>query len=943
MRSIRIVFLLLLFAGLTGIANAQRNNDITNPGKELPFDPSVKTGKLENGLTYYIKKNTRAENRAELRLVVNAGSLLEDDDQQGLAHFVEHMAFNGTRNFEKNKLIDYLQSVGVEFGADLNAHTGFDETVYKLSVPTDKEDVFNTSLQVLRDWADGITFTGEEIDNERGVIAEELRARSGAGMRMYYQSVPVLTNHSRYADRLPIGTLDVILHSEYDAMRRYYRDWYRPDLQALVLVGDFDVEEIEAKIRKEFGSMKAPENPRERKVYQIPENKKPLAAVITDKETNDTRISIYYKREGEDVRTYEDYKASMLRTMYSGMLRQRLDEVAQSGDAPFIKAVAGIGLFLGNMDSYSLRADLKDARISDGIRALVAESERAKRFGFTPEELERYKSQMLANADFYKKEADKIPSRIYVERLIDHFTFEDPVVSEDFRYDFYEKTLPGISVDEVNAIAEQWITPSNIAIVLTAPEKIRDRLPSEKELIGLVSDSGKMELEPYKDDVAGLELMKNRPSPGILESRTYNKTVDVTTWKYKNGVTVMAKPTTFQNDIIAMNGFRPGGSSVAADSIYVSAREAGKIILESGLNGLSNTQLQKLNMGKNVSVTPYLNYYDELFRAQSNTAELERMFQMVHLYFTAPHKDEDSFGAYKERVKSMYEGAEDNPGTYFEEVISRTMLNNHLRAVPLTPEQIEKDLDLDTAYEFYRERFSNANGFTFIFAGNFDPDTIASLSEQYLASLPSDTAVQSNWKDIGQRRVKGRISKVVKKGVENKSEVDMRFTGTLEYTPEKARDLNLLAKVLKIRLTEELREKMSGVYGVRVSGFTTDRPYGWYRMQVRFTCAPENVEKLKARVLEEIDAIKEHGVSAENVNKIKKAEISHMEVSLKNDSFWISRLKRAYEYGLEMDGFLNYEEELEKLDSDYFRENAKKYFNDENYAEFILVPEKYEQ
>lgn len=908
--------------------------------RHIPVDPSVKMGKLNNGLTYYIKHNAKPKNKAELRLVINAGSVLEDEDQQGLAHFLEHMAFNGTKNFPKNELIDYLQSLGIEFGADLNAHTGYDETVYKLSVPTDTE-TFDTSLQVLRDWADGITFDDEEIDNERGVVAEELRARSGAGMRMYYKSIPVITNNSRYAERVPIGKLDVIQNSKYDAMKRFYRDWYRPDLMALVLVGDFDVIETEKKIKKLFKSIKPVKNPKERIYYEIPENQEPTVTIISDKEAKGVKVSIYIKNEERDAITLKDYKQVLLQKLYTGMLRQRLSEVALMPNAPFLSSSAGIGNFLGNMDCYYLRASLKEDNINKGIEALFTESERAKQYGFTASELERYKEYLLNNADVRRKESGKLSSKhYYIEKYVDHFTDNEPIPSDEFIYEFYKDILPTIQVDEVNKIGKQWVRKDNIAVVVNAIEKSDLVLPSEKEVIEILDSTTLKNIAPYKDDLGNMKLMAIKPKPGKIESEVYNNVIDVTTWKLANGVTVMAKPTQFQNDLISMSGFRPGGSSVAPDSLYVSARSAGRIIGLSGINDISNTDLKKLNMGKTVRVIPYINYYDELFSGSSSSKDLERMFQMLNLYFTNPNKDENVFNSNKENLKSISKDPGSSPGTFFVNRISEVMSQNHLRAIPLKEQQIENELDLDRVYNFYKDRFSSANGFTFIFVGSFELDKLKKHVAQYLGSLPSNLNKKSTWKDTGLRYANGVIKETVVKGIDDKSQVDIRFTNAFDFSVKKKEKLALLAKLLKIKLTEEMREKMSGVYGVQVSGFASDRPYDWYRMNVRFTCDPENIDKLKNKVLEEINKIKENGALEVDVNKIKEAELANAKEYLEYNSYWSSKLKSAHEYGLNPESILDYEAKINKIDSKMFKNAANTYFDMKNYAEFILIPEK---
>ncbi len=937
MKNFKIILFLLLSIGAHSLL-AQTNSFDLN--QAIPIDPTVTIGKLDNGLTYYLQKNTKLENKAELRLVINAGSILEDEDQLGLAHFVEHMAFNGTRSFKKNELIDYLQSIGVEFGADLNAHTGFDETVYKLSVPTDDAKIFDTSLQVLRDWADGITFDDVEVDAERGIVAEELRARSGAGMRMYYQSIPMLTNNSRYAKRTPIGTLDIIKNSKHDALKRFYRDWYRPDLMALVLVGDFDVAETEQKVKELFKSMKSVKNPRERVRYSIPENTNPVVSIITDAEASGVRASIYYKKQKSEIRTLRDYKQGLLQKIYTGMLRQRLSEVELLPDAPFLGARAGISTFLGDKDSYYLSTVLKEDKVSEGIEALLKESERARRYGFASSELERYKALLLNNADIYRKEAGKMSSRYYLEQYIDNFTDHKPIPGDEFKYEFYKDVLPSITISEVNKVGEQWIKNENIAVVLNAPAKESLVLPSENEVVEMLNNVTTKEIDKYNDTLGNIKLMDFKPKLGEIIETVYNERIDVTTWKLSNGVTIIVKPTQLQNDLISMRGFRPGGSSIAPDSLYVSARNAGNIVGSSGINNISKIDLKKLNMGKTVSATPYINFYDDLFSGSSSSANLERMLQMTYLYFTAPNKDEHVFSAQKARLISITKDTGASPGAVFEEEISKTMTQNHLRSISLTEKQIEEGLKLDGVYDFYKDRFSSANGFTFIFVGNIEIDTIKNLVTRYLGSLPSNTEEESSWRDIGLRYTKGIIKKTIVKGIDDKSKVDMRFTGTLDFSLDKKNQLRLLAKLLKIKLTEEMREKMAGVYGVQVSGFATDRPYSWYRMNIRFTCAPENIDKLIKKVFEEIEKIKTNGASRADLEKIKKAELANAKEGLKYNGYWISKLKSAHEYGLNPEKIVDYEAEINKLTSKDFKDAANTYFDTNNYAEFILMPEK---
>lgn len=665
-----------------------------------------------------------------------------------------------------------------------------------------------------------------------------------------------------------------------------------------------------------------------------------MATVITDKETKGVTISIYYKKQKTQVKTLKDYRQVLLQRLYTGMLRQRLSEVELASNAPFLSATAGIGKFLGNMDSYFLKAALKEDKVNEGIEALLEESERAKRFGFTPSELERYKSLLLNNADLYRKESGKVSNMYYVEQWIDHFTDNKPVPGEAFVYDFYNDILPGITVNEVNNLANEWLKDENIVIVINAIEKEGLNLPSEVEVLKMLSASKTEKIEAYEENLITTKLMDEKPSPGTVLKTYYNQAVDVTTWEFANGVTVIAKPTPFQNNLISMLGFRPGGSSNAPDSLYVSARYAGSIVAGSGINNISRIELNKLNMGKTVKVAPSINFYEELFTANSSTPDLESMLQMVHLYFTAPNKDEDVFNAYKEQSKSIAKDQGSSPTSFFDKRISEVMTQNHLRGVSLTEQQIEDELHLDEVYHFYKDRFSSANGFIFIFAGNFEIKALKQFATQYLGSLPSNLKEISSWQDIGLRRPKGLIKKTIEKGVDEKSKVVMNFTGELDYSPKKRKELTLLAKLLKIKLTEELREKMSGVYGVLVSGFANDKPYQWYRMSVQFTCAPDNTEKLIEKVFEEINKIKANGATNADLNKIKEAELANAKVNLKSNGFWIGKLKTAVEFNLNYEDILNYDSEINNLDSGYFRDAANYYFDANNYAEFILVPEK---
>ncbi|MCM5662750.1 M16 family metallopeptidase [Galbibacter mesophilus] len=927
---------LCLFIG-TAQQSKETFNDLQN---KIPFDSSVKKGTLDNGLTYYVKKNKKPSAKAELRLVINAGSILEDPDQLGLAHLIEHMAFNGTKSFKKNKLIDYLQSIGVSFGADLNAHTSFDETVYKLTVPTDNKEYFKTSIKILREWADGISFDPEEIDKERGVVAEELRARNTANARLYDQTIGAMTNNSRYADRLPIGTLDVILNSEYESVTNFYNDWYRPDLMAVIIVGDVNLDETEKMIKKQFGSLKSfHKKPRQRTKFSIPNNTKPVVKIATDIEARNVNISLYYKKNSQVQTTLKDYKNSIVRSLFSGMLKARLSEAELEIDTPILSSTAGLGNFLADKESLYIRSVLKEEQIEEGVSTLLSINENIKQHGFTISELNRYKEYLLNNALLFEKEQGKIPSKYYVEKLIDNFTYNDPFPGESFRYNFYKQFLPSITLAEVNALAKKWITNDGLTVIVKAPEKKNVAIPSEEKIKTLISETKSRNLEPYVDNLADKKIEVTINEEGSIVNKDYNKKIDVTTWELSNGVKVIAKPTMLQNDLISLHGYRPGGSSLAPDSIYVSARNAGSIIGSSGMLDISGLELEKLTMGKTVSITPYINFYEELFSGSSTAEELELMLTMLHLYFTNPNKDIKQFEAEKQRMIANTKNDTLSPDAIFDNEISKIMTNNHLRGTPITVNQLQEELDLDTAFDFYKKRFSSANGFTFIFVGSFDIEKLKTLSKKYLATLPTDRNSIKEWRDINLRRVNGIHKNTVKKGKENKAKVDLRFTGTLDYTLDRGLTVSLLGDLLRIKLTEELRENMSGVYGVQVSGFATDAPYDWYRMHVRFTCSPENKDALIEKVHDVINNIKENGASEKDVKKIVETRINRAKDGLKYNQYWSSKLKSATIYNWNPEEILDPKRGLEKVNSAYFKKAANTYFDNENYVETILLPE----
>ncbi|ETN96433.1 M16 family metallopeptidase [Zhouia amylolytica] len=929
--------MLLLGAVLVHAQTGQGYDDTS----KIPLDKSVTVGKLKNGLTYYIKRNTKPESKAQLRLVLKAGSLHEDDEQQGLAHFIEHMAFNGTNNFEKNSLIDYLQKMGVEFGADLNAHTSFHETVYKLSVPTTDEGLFDKSFLILRDWADGIVFDEEEIDAERGIILEEQRERNSVARRFYFNSLPTLTNNSRYAHRFPSGKKEVIQNFKYEDLERYYDNWYRPDLMAVIAVGDFDVAHVEKLIKKHFKTMNSAKDKSGQLEYPIPGHKDTKIVKLHDPEASKTNFSVYYKSKKSDLRSLNDLRYSIIEKLYWIMLKDRLKEKELDLNSPFLSTNAGIGSLLGDTDNYFLKASLKENKVKEGITSLFVENYRVKRNGFTKTELDRTKAYLLNYVKFVASEEDKIPSKHFVDLLTKHYSTGKPVPGKTYEYQFYKEVLPGITLEEVNELADKWIRDDNTVIVLTANKSTI--LPSNSWIKEEVDSISKAQLEPYHDSLADKQLMEELPSPGSILNTSFISSINTTIWELANGVRVIARPSNLQNGIVEMNSFRSGGSSVAEDSLFVSASNASSIVGNSGFNGISDIQIEKLNMGKIVSVTPRINFYDDLISGDCTYSNLETMLQMVYMYFTKPNKDEAVYNKVKSSLVASAKNNQNNANTVFYNTISEVMTQNHLRGKPLEYDKIKSDLSLETAFNFYKNRFASAKGFTFIFTGNFDLEKMKELIVVYLASLPVNENVSTEWRDIGLRRVKGRVKKIIYKGKEEKSKVNIRYTGVLNYSEEERYKIQTLGKILKLRLTEELREKMSGIYGVRASGFSTYVPYEWYRLNIEFSCSPSNINKLTDAVNKIIQDIKLNGVDEEDLNKIKKADINNHIEGMKFDAYWSYKFKDKIKDGKPLESILDFPDLVNSVTTEELQELAVKYFNSENYAEFVLLPEHYKK
>ena len=911
-------------------------------GTPIPNDPNVKIGKLANGLTYYIRKNTEPKNRAELYLANKIGSLMENDEQQGLAHFTEHMAFNGTKDFPKNEIINYLQKAGVRFGADLNAYTGFNETVYMLPIPTDSAALFHNGFKILANWAGKITMDGEEIDRERGVIIEEDRQRGkNAQERMSKQLLPLLLNNSRYANRLPIGKTDILNSFTHDKIKNFYADWYRPNLQAVIAVGDFDVNEVEKLIKDNFSELKNPAKPKERLSYDLPDNKEPLAKVITDAEQPYNIALVIYKQRGNTLKSTADFKKSIMYSMINSMLGTRFQEILQKGDAPFLFAQSTFGPYQGGLVPginafQTVTAAKSAADLEKAITAAVAENERMARFGFVQAELEVVKKNLAANNDKRLKEKDKTASNAFVQQYLANFLTGTSIPSMEFAHAQTIKALESITLADVNALAKTLITKENQIVVVQAPEKTKAELPTEAQILTALKNAG-TGVTAYVDNSVNKPLLEKKPVAGKVTAEKKIDAIGVTEWTLSNGVKVLLKPTDFKNDQILFTSFSKGGTSLAPENDFYSA-DMVSIIPQSGVGAFNPTQLDKLLAGNTGRAGAYVDALYQGFNGNSSPKDLETALQLVYAYATNPRKDAEIFNRSLSEYKVVIANKNASPTSLFADTVQAVLASYNKREMPASLADLEK-VSLDKAFAFYKDRFADANEQTFVFVGNFDANTIKPLIETYIGGLPSLNKPK-NFVDTGVRPPKGKVSKTVYKGLEDKATVELFIHGVFEYTAENNVQLDALKSALEIKILERLREKESGVYSPQVGLSVSKYPASHYYFNISFSCATANVEKLIAAALDEVKKIKGSGASAEDISKFKSEEQRQMELSLRNNGYWLSYLALRAKYGDDMTLLLNDKKRLEAVTVESTKANANKYLDENNFIRLVLMPEK---
>ncbi len=928
------VFASLLAVCLATTANAQ------DPKAKLPTDPDIVKGKLANGLTYYIRPNQKPEKKVELRLMVKAGAILENDDQQGLAHFMEHMNFNGTKNFQKNDLVSYLQSIGVQFGADLNAYTGFDQTVYILPIPTDKAGNLEKGFQIIEDWAHNALLTDKDIDEERGVVLEESRLGKGANDRMLKVYFPKYASGSKYAQRLPIGKDDILKTFKYEKIRSFYKDWYRPDLQAVAITGDIDTATAMKLIRQHFGGLMNPKTERPRAYEAVTPRAKPDAMVVTDKEASNSLIQIMFPHSKQmDERTIGDYAELLKREIALQMINQRLNDLAQSANPPFPFAQVYFDNLIHGYESFSAVTTFSTDGPAKAINAMTAEMLKVKNFGFNESELERAKADMMSSIEKSFNERKTTNSKDYVEEYIRNFLDDEPIPGIENEYSYYKKFIPTITVADLNTLAKKWMASNNTFSLITAPDKAELKLPTAEELLAMTQAGLNQKVEAKAEEKIASTLLAKDPTPGKIVSEQKEEGLGATTYTLSNGVKVTIKPTTFKSDEILLKGLKKGGMGNYGVADKYSAQYANDVVEAMGLGAFTPNDLEKVMAGKTATISTDLDDVTDVVNGKSTVKDFETMLQLLYLNVTGARKDEALFNAFKENSKAQVQFLSANPQVAFVDTLTKTLYNGNPLAKTRFPKLSDFDkINLDRALEIYNAEIGNADGYHFFITGNVTPEQAKPLIEKYMASLPAKNMTVAS-KDNGVRPITGDHRLDFKKGTEKKSLVIEMYYGEVPYSEDMALKAQAVAEVLNIKVIQELREKMGAIYGGGFNAAMVKEPYSRYNIVLSLPCGPENVDKLITAADAEIVSLQTKGPDQKDVDKIKSQWLEKHRASIEENKYWQDKLAAILFEGNDKAHVLQYDEWINKLTAADIQNAAKQLFGGKNKFLAIQNPE----
>jgi len=938
-----------LFAVSATVASAQ-----TAPGREtsaasvasytlqqqMPVDPEAVTGTLPNGLRYYVRANPKPAKRAELRLVVKAGSVLEDDDQQGLAHYVEHMLFEGTEHFPGQSISEFLSSLGLSLGPDANAATSYDDTQYSLRLPTDVPGVLDRAMLILQDWAHAATFDQSGIDRERQIVLSEWRMQLGAGMRTADKIQRVQLQGSRYADRTPIGKPEIIEKATREQLTRFYRDWYRPNLMAVIVVGDIDRDAIVASIKDHFSGLtgRSPERPRP--TFDVPERSDTRYAIVSDKETTGAVVELSNLRPARNQGSVGGYRDLMLDQLFADMLGDRLDELAQSEKPPFLRAAAGRGLFPTprTRDEAVMRALVATDGVTTGLDALVTELQRVARYGFTAAELARSKQTMMLGYERIVTESPDRESSSRADEYTRNFLQDEALPTIWQELAFHRRFVPEITLAEVNAQAADWFPERNRLVLLSAPDSTGVVLPTETQLAGAVKTAMSRPIKPYVDGASATALLETPPTPGAIAKTTTRADAGVTEWVLSNGATVVLKPTSLKEDQILFHASAPGGTSLASDGDFVSARVSDSAITSGGVGSLSGVALDRMLAGKALAVRPFIDEIDQGMEGGSTPQDLEAMFQLLYLRFTQPRADPTAFAAMASQAKAMLANRMASPDVAFDEAVNTALSSDNPRRRSETSATVDQ-WDLKKAMTFYKARFADASRFTFVFVGSFTIDSIKPLVEKYIASLPATHGTET-YRDLGITAPRGVVTKTVQQGIDPKAQVSLVFSGPFEYDDRHRLALRTTALLLEGRLVDTIRQQLGGTYSITTVPDTDRFPKPQYTVRIDWTCDPARTESLVSRVFQEVEFVKNTRLGPEQMALVRQTLQRQYEADSQDNRWFLSEISRAYEDGTaaNLAASLDMPKRIAALTADDIHEAAVTYLDAKNYVRVTLLP-----
>ena len=925
---------------------ADLDGEVLDLDAVLPLHEQIRKVQLDNGLTYYIRHNTEPANRATLMLVVNTGSVQEDEDQLGLAHFLEHMMFNGTERFPKQELVAYFESVGMTFGPDVNAYTSFNETVYFLEFPTDDEEIISKTFQVAEDWASRATIAADEVELERGVVIEEERLRDqDAGGRLNKQIFQFLLGGSRYEERDPIGDMEIVRNAPAETLRRFYEEWYRPELMSVIVVGDLDVDETEARIVEHFGGLSNPEGARARGEYTLPEFDDTKYLIITDPEFPRTLSWIIYRQAADDLSTVGVYRDLLLGRLFYRMLNFRLGDIAREADSPFLGAAVNEGQLIRGVNYQIVDVQARQGEVASGLDAALTEVERVRRHGFTAAELERAKSDLLNDYLRLYNDRDNLNSFSLAREYSRNYLENEGVPGIEFEYRLVERLLPGISPQDVNQKAEQYVGGGNRSVMIIGPEPEADTLPTQEELAAVIDGLQAKQVDAYEDIEAVSELLSVIPEPVEIVSRATDETYDITDLTLENGVRVLLKPTNFKEEEVLFSATSPGGSSLVSDEDYPEADFIDSIVSQSAVGDVSYAALQRLLADQSVGVSPYIGELDEGFHGHSGKEHIETLFQLVYLYGTAANADEDAFATLKDQYTESLRNRELDPRSALTDAFIEARHGDTVRRNVPTLEIIDS-LDLERAFEIYAERFADFSDFTFVFVGNFDLEQMVDWSQRYLGNLPS-TGRDETWIDVAPDPPTGVVVSPVYRGQEEQSITSMLFTGPAEDSLDTRLKLRMLATILDALMREDLREERGGVYAYGASANTVPHPDGLFEVSVYFGSDPGRVEELVGALFALITGLHNDGPREDLLDAAKAQYVRQREEQLEQNSFWLNVIEYyATEEGVDLSNLVDLgvaESRAQAVTVADIKAAALEYLRVDRYIQVTLYPEDFEE